>query len=311
MHRLGQELQRDSGARCGMLGRNNMPRVIRQALGERIRESAELRKFLEDFRGATGVMATYVAALGAETVDEWRGGGALGARLEETSEGRVLRRRFQQKLLEAAVLQPATREDEAGLMAAAVPIRTAGQTVGYLAIGGYFSEPVERAQVNRARHLLSRAGVGISAGELEELMRAAPVISRERQAALVNVLQLAVEHLTAKLTERWLTPGEGMPAIVEQACRLVHAEFAQPVSVPDIAQRLGVSEGHLSRTFHHATGLRLIEYVARFRAERARALIRETGRPIEEIAHACGFQSLSQFNRVFRAQFDERPSDLR
>jgi AraC family transcriptional regulator len=81
--------------------------------------------------------------------------------------------------------------------------------------------------------------------------------------------------------------------------------------VPEIARRLGASEGHLSRTFHRATGLRLVEYMARFRAERAREQLCDSDQPVIDIAFACGFRSLSQFNRVFRAQFGVRPRDAR
>jgi transcriptional regulator GlxA family with amidase domain len=91
----------------------------------------------------------------------------------------------------------------------------------------------------------------------------------------------------------------------------VRAEYAQPVAVPEIARRVGASEGHLSRTFHRATGLRLVEYVARFRAERAKEQLCESDQPVIDIAFACGFRSLSQFNRVFRAQFGLKPREVR
>jgi transcriptional regulator GlxA family with amidase domain len=51
--------------------------------------------------------------------------------------------------------------------------------------------------------------------------------------------------------------------------------------------------------------------VARFRAERAREQLCESDKPVIDIAFACGFRSLSQFNRVFRAQFGQRPRDAR
>lgn len=192
-----------------------------------------------------------------------------------------------------------------------MPLRAVGQTLGYLIISGFASEPVGTTQVNRARHLLTRAGVCLSEPELEDLLQRSPVITPERQTALVNVLRLAAEHLTAKITERLVEPEVRLPPIIEQACRIVRSECAQPVSIPELARRLGSSEGHLSRTFHRATGLRLVEYIARSRAERARALLRESDRPVTEVAFACGFQSLSQFNRVFRAQFGLRPTEAR
>lgn len=91
----------------------------------------------------------------------------------------------------------------------------------------------------------------------------------------------------------------------------INKQQPAPYAGTELARRLDSSEGHLSRTFHRATGLRLVDYVARYRAERARVLLRGTERPITDIAFACGFQSLSQFHRVFRAQFGKRPRDIR
>lgn len=219
--------------------------------------------------------------------------------------------KFRQGLLEAANQRAATHVCESGAVESAVPMRAAGQTFGYLVTGGYLPAPVEKIHANRARHLLNRAGVEIDEAELVELQARTPVVPAERQEALVKLLEMAAENLTARFTERAMVPDAKMPPLVEGACRIVHAEFMHPMVMPDLARRLGVSEGHLSRTFHRATGLRLVEYVARFRAERARGLLKETDRSVIEIAFACGFQSLSQFNRVFRAQFGVSPGEER
>jgi transcriptional regulator GlxA family with amidase domain len=57
--------------------------------------------------------------------------------------------------------------------------------------------------------------------------------------------------------------------------------------------------------------MRCREYVGRLRAEHARILLLTTDRPITEIAFAAGFQSISQFNRIFRAMHGSSPQDLR
>jgi transcriptional regulator GlxA family with amidase domain len=190
-------------------------------------------------------------------------------------------------------------------------LRAAGQTLGFLMVGGYLPGPPSNTSLNRTRHLLARDGVDLPDPEIEDLLRRAPVVEPDRQAALLNLLSLAAEHVAAVITQRLLHVHDAMPPLVEKACHLVHAQFAETLSIGGVARQLGVSEGHLSRAFHQSTGLRLVEYVARFRAERARTLLRETDRPVTDIAFSCGFQSLSQFNRVFRAQFGQSPRECR
>jgi AraC-like DNA-binding protein len=288
-----------------------MPKIIRQALGERIRRDPDLRQILADLARATGVRVAFAGPLGhLDTLPDPESA-PLCARLRDDAAGCQLCRRFQQSLFEAAAPRATALRCDAGLVELAVPLRAAGMTLGYLVIAGFTAEPVNRSQLNRARHLLSRQGVQVPEAELAHLLERTPQIPPVRQASLLNVLQLAAEHLTAKITARLVQTDAGLPPLVEKACRIVRAEYAQPVSVPEIARRLGASEGHLSRTFHRATGLRLVEYVARFRAERAREQLCESDKPVIDIAFACGFRSLSQFNRVFRAQFGQRPRDAR
>ena len=85
----------------------------------------------------------------------------------------------------------------------------------------------------------------------------------------------------------------------------------EDLGLPAVARHCGVSEGHLSRLFHHATGLTFREYVTQVRAEHARALVLHTSRGITEIAYESGFQSLSQFHRVFRKAYGTSPGQLR
>ena len=63
--------------------------------------------------------------------------------------------------------------------------------------------------------------------------------------------------------------------------------------------------------FKEATGTNFVKYVARTRFEKAQALLRNADLRISEIAFACGFQSLSQFNRVFKKLSGKSPTQFR
>lgn len=162
-------------------------------------------------------------------------------------------------------------------------------------------------RADRARHLVARAGVTLGETELTRLLTGSPLVMPKRLAALGRMLRLVAERLAREIGEAGL---EKSP-LVEQACRIVQVEYRGPLSLGDLATRLGVSEGHLSREFHHAAGVRFVDYLARFRVERARAMLLTTETPVGEIARGCGFASLSQFNRVFRAAYATSPREAR
>lgn len=73
------------------------------------------------------------------------------------------------------------------------------------------------------------------------------------------------------------------------------------LSPADMAARLGVSVRHLLLLFE-PTGTSYARYVLGRRLERARLLlVQSPDAAVADIAHACGFQSLATFYRVFRA----------
>lgn len=288
-----------------------MPRIIRQTLSAKLLQSPALDSLLSAFPRATGVALAFAAPLGQGEPPLQVGSVGLEAWLCTQPRGRRVRTAYWQRLVEAAERQPATLACSCGLSATAVPVRVGSQTIGALVTAAFLPAPPDQQALNRIRHLLSREGIDLPATELAELARATPVILPERLSALVFILQAASEHVATQLDERPAAPAAGLPELAQQVCRIIHADYASPIGVEHLARVLGVSEAHLSRTFHQSTGLRIVEYIARYRIERAHEQLCATRAPVARVAAACGFQSVSQFNRVFRARYGESPRDAR
>jgi transcriptional regulator GlxA family with amidase domain len=138
-----------------------------------------------------------------------------------------------------------------------------------------------------------------------------PFVDEDRQAALIRILEFATRHLTLDITDHLVAPPEQLPRLVRMVCDQARRTFKGEVSLREIAKHTGVTTEHLCRVFHHATGLRFREYVGRLRAEYARDLLLTTDRSVTEIAFASGFQSVSQFNRVFRMVHGASPQRIR
>lgn len=285
-----------------------MPNVIRQTLATRLVDMPQLEEMLADFTLVAGVPVRFLPLSSNGSGVE---PGALCARLGECAAGARLCRAFRQKLRDGADEQAKWAGCDAGLWEAMVPVRVSTQTVGHLLVSGCRESAVTVAGQNRVRHLLGRAGVALDRQELAGALERSRELSPAHREALLRVLRLGAERLAGLLTEHLVSVPASASPLVDQVCRQVHAGFADEIRLPDVAARLGVSTGHLSRTFHHATGLRFVDYVARFRAERARALLAEGRLGVAEVARACGFASVSQFNRVFRAKYGASPRALR
>jgi AraC-like DNA-binding protein len=83
------------------------------------------------------------------------------------------------------------------------------------------------------------------------------------------------------------------------------------LSLDRVAKAVGINPTHLSEKFKHVTGVKFVDYVARVRFEKAVKLLEDVDLRISEIAFAVGFQSLSQFNRVFKKLSGKSPTDYR
>lgn len=288
-----------------------MPLVVKQALAARLAGLPEMRRFLADASLVAGVDVRFwpVTPLPEPAVGEPVG---CCARLRREEAGCRMCGAFRQKLREGAGSEPMAAMCDAGLWELLVPVAVGGVVAGHFLVSGFRDGPTTTRSDNRARHLLGRLGVELRAEDVARLRGAAPVLDAARREALGRLLHAGAERLARAINEHLTRAPEGVPELVERAYRIVHAEHGRRLRVPLLARRLGVSAAHLSRTFHHATGLRLVDYVARYRAERARAMLGEDeARPVAEVARACGFASISQFNRVFRATFGASPRDLR
>ncbi|WP_235019349.1 GlxA family transcriptional regulator [Tabrizicola flagellatus] len=110
------------------------------------------------------------------------------------------------------------------------------------------------------------------------------------------------------------TPGEGTEAfapILRRAIALIEKNIADPLPVPEIADRLGLSQRQLERQFRRGLGCSVVQFGTLVRLQHARVLLIATRLSVREIATATGFNALSHFTSAFRKCFDRRPSDYR
>jgi hypothetical protein len=72
-----------------------------------------------------------------------------------------------------------------------------------------------------------------------------------------------------------------------------------------------MSTFYYSKKFKQSTGTNYTDYVSRVRTEKAKTILLNRNSPVSEIAYEVGFQSLAQFNRVFKRITGEAPTEFR
>ena len=101
------------------------------------------------------------------------------------------------------------------------------------------------------------------------------------------------------------------PVEIWKARKFIKEHSTEELSLSKVAKAANISRTHLSEKFKQITGTNFVEYVARARFEKACELLRDVDLRVSEIAFAVGFQSLSQFNRVFKKFSGKSPSAYR
>jgi AraC family transcriptional regulator, L-rhamnose operon transcriptional activator RhaR len=97
----------------------------------------------------------------------------------------------------------------------------------------------------------------------------------------------------------------------QQALQMLEEELSRAWTLDELARRVHLHPGYLSRVFKVATGLAPLEYLARRRAERAAQLLLRTQWPIAKIGEEVGWDDPNYFARRFRAAFGISASEYR
>jgi AraC-like DNA-binding protein len=96
--------------------------------------------------------------------------------------------------------------------------------------------------------------------------------------------------------------------LVTRAKNYIAEHQDEEVSLRQVAAAVNSSAFYFCKMFKQATGLTFTDYLARTRIEKVKNLLLNPHKRISEVAYETGFQSLSQFNRVFRRVTGQSPT---
>jgi transcriptional regulator GlxA family with amidase domain len=101
---------------------------------------------------------------------------------------------------------------------------------------------------------------------------------------------------------------QSVPAKLHEAINLMEKHLEHVLTLPELGQRMGISQRHLARLFQRHVGLSPVSYYRNIRLDRARGLITQTDLAVAEVALASGFSNPVNFSRAYRLRFGLSPS---
>lgn len=218
---------------------------------------------------------------------------------------------LQQRLEDEATRTPQTRQCYAGLSESAVPLRVGGVVLGYLQTGQVFLRAPSQRQFQDLVRLAARGSKGPDAQKLQAAYFKTRVIHPRQYQATVRLLAIFADHLATISNQILLREAVTEPDTITRGRQYIAAHHRELLTLIDVARAVHLSPTYFCMLFKRCTGLSFTEYLRRARLESAKQILLNPQRRISEAAYAAGFQSLSQFNRVFHHVEGETPSVYR
>jgi AraC-like DNA-binding protein/ligand-binding sensor protein len=216
---------------------------------------------------------------------------------------------LQQRVETEATSEPKTLECFAGLSESAIPIHAGGQVLGYLQTGQVFMQAPSKARFKRLSRQLAQWGIApANLHQLETAYFQTRVVAKKQYESIVRLLGIFAQHLASLSNQVLVTEAQAELPAITRARSFIAEKQSDAISLADVARVANMSAFYFCKIFKKATGLTFTDYLARVRVETVKKMLLNPHTRMSEAAYAAGFQSLSQFNRVFHRIAGEPPS---
>lgn len=95
----------------------------------------------------------------------------------------------------------------------------------------------------------------------------------------------------------------------EKALAIMNSEYANSVTIADIAERLSLDRGYFSTLFKSKTGTAPVQYLLSLRLKRAAELMSVHGESPTTAALSVGYNDMSHFSKIFKKHFGMSPRE--
>jgi AraC-like DNA-binding protein len=170
---------------------------------------------------------------------------------------------------------------------------------------------LQRNQMSFIRNLLERSlrGVCFTKETSEAIMPR--LIELPQKHGFDSVLELMSILHDLSISRNVQTLSDGSFNAIEKIMNYLNNNFDKDVSLTEAAKIAGMTEVALSRFFKARTGKTFVDTINEVRLGNASRMLIDTTHSITEVAYKCGFNNMSNFNRIFKKKKDCTPKEFR
>ncbi len=133
------------------------------------------------------------------------------------------------------------------------------------------------------------------------------IIVSQLTLLLLYLLRESVQPTGSKVKNANVVQNEN--EIIRQAQQYVAAHIREKLSVPMVANQVGVSASYLTVLFHKHLQISPGEYIRRIKLQESKQMIRENNLNFTQIASALQYSTVHHFSRQFKEKFGITPTE--
>lgn len=185
----------------------------------------------------------------------------------------------------------------------------------------FFGNLIHKNQFDTIRKMLINAQKGINF-PMETIMRVYPMLdtlSAEKSGFHAVIKLLSILH-ELSLCDKYCTLASISFAQIDEnsdsrRVRKIHDyinnKYKEEIRLEDLAGIIGMTPVALSRFFKIRSGKTISDYIIDIRLGHAARSLVDTTHSIAEVCYDCGFNNLSNFNRIFKKRKGCSPTEFR
>ena len=120
-----------------------------------------------------------------------------------------------------------------------------------------------------------------------------------------------VEHLLILLERHLNLNTMAGNANIQQVIRYINLHYTEEIRLSQLAELTDMTPVSFSRFFKLRTGKSLSDYIIDIRLGHATRQLVDSTKTVAEICYECGFNNLSNFNRIFKKKKGCSPKEFR
>lgn len=179
---------------------------------------------------------------------------------------------------------------------------------------------LKRNQLSFIRKMLERAtrGISFSKSTIDQLTPRLMTLNQKQGfdsvlelMSILHDLSVSRHMQTLSNTTFNITESTYSSRRIEKVVDLLNQNFHKTITLAEAAKIANMSTASFSRFFKARTGISFVNSLLEIRLGHATRMLIETTQSVSEIAYDCGFNNISNFNRLFKKKKGCTPSVFR